>query len=457
MPLQIRRGTTAERLTITPLPGELIYDTTTGGIFVGDGIVAGGQVTTGVSIEDARDAAASLFTTGSHTGIAFVYSDDNNRIDANVVGPVPWSIISEAPTNVSEFVNDSGYLASLPASPTFTNVSTSGLFVNNLVDRSIDIARLRGTFDIPQSVVVGDRLGGLRFDGYSSSFITGAEIRATVSSTTNIGTGMPTALEFILNDRVNSPKTLFTMSGERELIECRNSIFSVNFDGDLNNPVRPQIGMTQHHEVADGNNFSFIRGRGTSTAPTTIASGDDIVDITFLGYNGTSYANAASISVICSGTPVSTGIPGRMIFRTNSGTASGDRLTIQPTGEVVASVALLNNGSGGIGYSTGAGGAGTQLTNKSTTVVLNKVTGEITLHNESLAAGTTVTFTLTNSTIAANDHIIVTHVSAGSLGAYNLTAIAGTGSASITLRNLTGGDLSEAIVIKYSVIKSTVS
>jgi hypothetical protein len=42
MPLQIRRGTTAERLSITPLVSELVYDTTTKLVYVGDGVTAGG-------------------------------------------------------------------------------------------------------------------------------------------------------------------------------------------------------------------------------------------------------------------------------------------------------------------------------------------------------------------------------------------------------------------------------
>ena len=84
MPLQIRRGTTAQRLAITPLTGELVYDTTTGQLFVGNGTTLGGATTTGISTEDAQDAAASLFSTGSHSGITFAYNDAAGRIDATV-------------------------------------------------------------------------------------------------------------------------------------------------------------------------------------------------------------------------------------------------------------------------------------------------------------------------------------------------------------------------------------
>jgi hypothetical protein len=42
MALQIRRGTDAQRLTITPAEGELIYTTDTKMLFVGDGSTVGG-------------------------------------------------------------------------------------------------------------------------------------------------------------------------------------------------------------------------------------------------------------------------------------------------------------------------------------------------------------------------------------------------------------------------------
>lgn len=48
MAFQIRRGTNAQRLTIIPLQGELIYTTDTKALYVGDGTTVGGTtVSTG--------------------------------------------------------------------------------------------------------------------------------------------------------------------------------------------------------------------------------------------------------------------------------------------------------------------------------------------------------------------------------------------------------------------------
>ena len=105
------------------------------------------------------------------------------------------------------------------------------------------------------------------------------------------------------------------------------------------------------------------------------------------------------------------------------------------------------------GYVTGSGGTVTQATNKATGVTLNKPTGQITMSNAALAAATVVNFTFTNSAISNTDLLLINHVSGGTLGAYTFNASCGTGSAVIYVRNATAGPLSEAIVLRYALIK----
>jgi hypothetical protein len=109
--------------------------------------------------------------------------------------------------------------------------------------------------------------------------------------------------------------------------------------------------------------------------------------------------------------------------------------------------------TGAFGYISGTGTI-TQATNKATAVTLNSPSGQITLNGAALAADTTVSFTLTNSSITANDVLILNHLSAGTAGSYLLNAQAAAGSASINVRNITSGSLSEAIVIGFAVIKT---
>jgi hypothetical protein len=110
--------------------------------------------------------------------------------------------------------------------------------------------------------------------------------------------------------------------------------------------------------------------------------------------------------------------------------------------------------SGTLGYTAAAQGTVTQLTDKSTAVTLNKSAGRITMNNASLATATNATFTLNNSFISANDTVILT-ISGGQAtpGSYNVFANSlSAGSVSITLRNISGGSLSEAIVINFALI-----
>ena len=120
MSLRIRRGTDAQRSGIAFDQGEIIWTTDTEKLYVGDGITQGGkniaaqlagtglqwnavdevletaalsfntdQISEGsnnryFTVQRAQDASASLFTTGTHSGITFTYDDVLHKINASV-------------------------------------------------------------------------------------------------------------------------------------------------------------------------------------------------------------------------------------------------------------------------------------------------------------------------------------------------------------------------------------
>lgn len=125
------------------------------------------------------------------------------------------------------------------------------------------------------------------------------------------------------------------------------------------------------------------------------------------------------------------------------------------TGNIGATGSILSSGTLGVGYAAGAGGVVTQLTSKSTAVTLNKLSGLVTMNNAQLNDATNVSFTVTNSTVGATDSVIVNHASGGTAGAYQVFANAiAAGSFAVTVRNASGGNLTEAIVLRYVVIKA---
>jgi hypothetical protein len=113
----------------------------------------------------------------------------------------------------------------------------------------------------------------------------------------------------------------------------------------------------------------------------------------------------------------------------------------------------VSSPTGYFGYATGAGGAVTQLTSKSTGVTLNTMSGDITLNNANLATVTVVSFTLTNTNINATDTLVLNHASAGTVGSYLLNAQCAAGSATINVTNISGGTLGEAIVVRFAILR----
>lgn len=108
----------------------------------------------------------------------------------------------------------------------------------------------------------------------------------------------------------------------------------------------------------------------------------------------------------------------------------------------------------GIGYATGAGGAVTQATNRTTGVTLNTICGAITLISAAGSA-TPASFTVTNSAVAALDTVIVSQKSGTDLYEIFVTAVAA-GSFKITSFT-TGGTTTEQPVFNFAVIKAVVS
>ena len=256
MPLQIRRGTTAQRLAITPLIGELIYDTTTGQLFVGNGSTLGGATTTGISTEDAQDAAASLFTTGSHSGITFAYNDAAGRIDATVTVAATGPFDGDLTGSV------------------FSDTST--LLVDGVMGRLVG--------PLATSGLVGDL--------------------DTASFTINSSTGN---VNIAPTGRTNFGSDTSLINGD--VYVTRNSYSSAFGDG---------FTYAQHHATADAVNFNFLRTRGTGLAIAAVANGDDIIDFNFIGHDGTNRVSIGGITARVSGA-VSTGIvPGEIAFDTRN-------------------------------------------------------------------------------------------------------------------------------------------
>jgi hypothetical protein len=299
MPLQIRRGTTAERLTITPLPGELIYDTTTEQIFVGDGTSIGGRITTGISIEDASDAAAALFTSGAHTGITFTFDDANNQINSSV----SFNTLLEN-LNLNEF----------------DIVGTGNINIDGQITADVN-GNLTGnlTGDVNGSVFANDST--LLVDGVAGQIV--GDINAKLAGDLNVNG------QRIVGSTVEIAPTDITVIGSTVLNRSGNLYITRNNFSSL-----PGQGFTfaQHHNIADAVNFVYYRTRGSSTSPAALQIGDRIVDIVFVGHDGTIPIPGAALTAFVEGAVSSGALPTNLSFSTHNGTILSIRAELSSQG-----------------------------------------------------------------------------------------------------------------------------
>lgn len=105
-----------------------------------------------------------------------------------------------------------------------------------------------------------------------------------------------------------------------------------------------------------------------------------------------------------------------------------------------------------LGYANGAGGSVTQATSKSTSVTLNKLTGQIVMHNASLGSGTPISFILYNSMLGRYDTMQI-NLRGDFANNYRIKNTVNTGASTITITNESGATLSEPIVLNFNILK----
>lgn len=93
--------------------------------------------------------------------------------------------------------------------------------------------------------------------------------------------------------------------------------------------------------------------------------------------------------------------------------AGSDIVAVSATGVVSTGQIVSTSSTGGLGYSTGAGGTVTQITSASTAVALHTICGQVTTVALTTAAAAEEVFVFNNNTIAATDVVVATTTYAG--------------------------------------------
>jgi hypothetical protein len=309
MALQLRRGINSQRATTALAAGELVYVTDNltahvSPLYIGDGSTTGGvpvirvvsvNAKTGAVVlnsdditesttnkyylaERAQDDVAAALVAGNtyNTGITFTYNDNNNRITAAVtpqlaVGNEGFHYVPFLPNNNASSVLKTHQVLYTPSTGTLSAPNLSGV---DIVGSTLSVPTITtSTISAPGLITL-----------YNTA-TTPAPGYKLISFGNNSNDG-----------RVGIVTSTYTTT----------SVFQIS----------------QSHNTADAVNATFFRSRSSSASPSAVQANDDIIDIAFAGFDGTSYQTKAAISATVDGV-VSTGVVPTKITISTSGTAGG--------------------------------------------------------------------------------------------------------------------------------------
>lgn len=418
------------------------------------GIPENGFVNVKVSVAGVYLQSGALLVIPSWMGAA-IYADLNSWITVRarsggvveVVSYSSWTALAASPPPIGSSTPNTGSFTSLTDSGNLTFTGTGNritgdfsnatadsrvMFQSSVVDGNTQVRSIPNGTSTTASMQVGNTNDPAN-QSVASLHVTSTE--ASIFSTTN-GTGT-----FL-------PLTLYTYNTEKLRIAA-NTTGTYTFGG-----TAPRItGDFSNATVANRIAFQSSTVNGF-TSLVAIPNGTSTVADLELYSGTTANESMAQLAVIggvdvrFSSNRIGSGTYLPMSFYTGGAT---ERMRIDTSGNVT-----LSSATGGLGYGTGAGGTVTQITSKATAVTLNKPCGQITMHNAALAAGASVTFSVSDSLVTSSDLILLSSPAFGL--SYRIeNASVGTGIFYIRVTNITAGSLSEVLAINFAIIKGATS
>ena len=336
MPLQIRRGTNAERTAMTQAlaAGELLYVTDTQRIYVGNGSTLGGVAVTGYTNEDAQDAVAPMLVNGTHSGITFTYGtveDDSNVINATVDLSTYTGTIAAGSFKGTLVADDSTILvdgvSGRIVGPVYSNVTgdltgnTTGYHTGDvkgsvfsddstlLVDGASAKINLNGTVGgnvVPDTTSAYD-LGSSSYR-FKDLYLSGSTIYLGSSTITSTGSVVNLPAGSTIGGQAISADGVVAGSNYNINIVGDDSTLIVNsytkaitaaggFTGDLtaDNIYANDSGIGLNLRSKIGNSFCVDYYDGTKDSPVAITAGNNVGAISIKGWNGSIYAFAGTV------------------------------------------------------------------------------------------------------------------------------------------------------------------
>lgn len=292
---------------------------------------------------------------------------------------------------------------------------------------------------------------------YDPAIMYGANKNITVDLGDVLDSNGNEILEFdAVDSAVNFVRVANSATGNAPVLSAQGDDTNVGFDITTKGTGGVTVTAGSSGVVVDAASANGLSvGANGSTNPVLKVDSATSSVATGISITGAAAAGGVALAAISSGTNEDLTVDAK-----GSGTIT---LGGTSTGNIIVSRTLASSqgitsssATAGIGYATGAGGAVTQATNRTTGVTLNKITGAITTDSTSLAAGASASFTVTNSAVAIGDVVVSSIRSGATTDQTNvrITAVAA-GSFDITVENNHASTAETgAIVINFAVIKA---
>ena len=318
MAFKIRRGTNAERLTITPAEGELIYTTDTKKTYIGDGSTVGGNPV---------DSTLPITVDGNDLYLIPSNTTNIGNRDNAINGKL----------NIWNHEYNNGAFAGPISIRQYHNTADS----NNVM-----FYRARGTALAQTSVQDGDKIIDLNFQAWDGDSIeTVVNIHAVVSGVVSNGI-IPGTIKFNVHDKTTSGlaglKTVALMDSDGYF--RTNKIASVPTNGDLsiesNGTGRIKINNL-NWPTSDGSNGNYLTTNGAGELQWS-------APLNLTGYATTTYVDTA-ISNIIDGAPnllntlneLAAAVADDANFAASTSTALGNRVRFDDVQTLTASQKLV--------------------------------------------------------------------------------------------------------------------
>lgn len=341
MPLQIRRGTEAERIAMVPklANGELLWITDAKKLYIGDGTTASSVLppVTGFTAEDAQDQAAALFTTSpTHTNISFAYDDTAGKLTATVDLANYNGVIKASSFNGSVVADDSTTLVDAVlgiitgdlvgnVEGNVVSASTGATVLNTSAATAIFTGTVTGNVT---GDVTGNTTGYHLGDVKGSVFADNSSI--LVDSVDRIFYGTIDTGDTIINSNSITCSSTFSIGATASLLDLELN---------LNNNLQVQHSISG---AAAGKFISINLRRGTLSSPATVQAGDELGGVVVNAFTSSSTtALAGTFGFFVDSTAVIAGgsfIKSKAIISasTDTGSALGDALVLDSAGVITS-------------------------------------------------------------------------------------------------------------------------